>query len=66
MGIKVGSTYLWVPVTKPDPAEKVVCTGTRRSNFNLRNGWVVDVAGIAEGTMRLPGGRIVLYADSLG
>jgi hypothetical protein len=66
MQIKVGSTYLWVPITKHDPAEKVVCTGTRRGGFKLSNGWVVNVAGIAEGTTCLPGGQIVPYADSLG
>jgi hypothetical protein len=45
----------------PEPV--VVVDFRRRGSAKLSNGWVVDENGIAEGTGRIPGGKVLLLTD---
>lgn len=59
MNYKIGSKYKYIPNSKFEEVVIVEIVGLRKSgSAKLSNGWVVDEFGIAEGTGRIPGGRI--------
>lgn len=59
MKISMNSVYMWVSCNRMEANVPVTVVGTRRNDFKLGNGWVVDQFGVAEGTKRTPGGRII-------
>jgi hypothetical protein len=59
MQYEIGMKLKYVPDSKFEEVELVEVVGHRkRGAAKLSNGWVVDEDGIAEGTGRIPGGRV--------
>lgn len=65
MNYQVGQKLLWIPAQAWRTPENVTVVELRkRGQAKLSNGWVVDEDGIAEGTRREPGGRVLEAAMS--
>lgn len=59
MDYQVGQALIWIPAQKWREEERVTVVGLRaHGQAKLSNGWVVDVDGVADGTSRMPGGRV--------
>lgn len=59
MKYEVGKKFKYIPDSKFEDVIEVEIIGLRkRGHAKLSNGWVVDETGVAEGTGRIPGGRI--------
>lgn len=59
MQYEVGQVLVWQPEARWDNPTLVTVTGLRKGGHAiLSNGWRVDDDGIAEGTGRVPGGRV--------
>ena len=66
MQYTVGQELVWIPAAKWDKPAPVTVTGLRKGGCAvLSNGWQVDDDGIAAGTGRVLGGRVIERA-SLG
>lgn len=60
MTYDVGQQLRWIPDSRHEQSEIVTVVALRsRGQAKLSNGWVVDEDGIAQGTAREPGGRVV-------
>lgn len=60
MNFREGQELLWIPKRAYEPRVLVVVVALRSCGAaKLSNGWVVDEDGIAQGTSREPGGRVV-------
>lgn len=56
----VGKKFKWIPTSRHEVEEVVTVDKLlNRGTARLSNGWTVDEDGIAEGTNRRLGGRIV-------
>ena len=61
MQYTVGQELFWVPDAKWGKPAPVTVTGLRNGGCAvLSNGWRVDEDGVAEGTGRVPGGRVMV------
>lgn len=60
MKYEVGQRFLWFP-DRPHEGQQIVRVVELRSRgyAKLSNGWTVDEDGIAQGTNRTPGGRVI-------
>jgi hypothetical protein len=63
--ICINDKYMWVSDYRMDPRVPVTVVGTRRNDFKLDNGWVVDQYGIAPGTKMSRGGKIISMDDAV-
>jgi hypothetical protein len=65
MQYELGQRLLWRRDTAHDSAEVVEVVSLRkRGAAVLSNGWMVNDDGIAEGTARVPGGRVSLLESA--
>jgi hypothetical protein len=61
MKYEIGMKLWWIPDNKQEEKQAVRVESLRRHGAaKLSNGWVVDADGIAEGTKRIPGAKVVL------
>jgi hypothetical protein len=59
MNYELDQPLLFVPDSKFDKQTLVKVVGLRKGgSAKLSNGWLVDSMGVAEGTNRIPGGRV--------
>jgi len=66
MNFELGQHFVFHPFSQFDAPEEVTIVGLRKhGHAKLSNGWTVDEDGIAEGTGRQPGGRILIIKDSI-
>lgn len=64
MNFEIGQRLIYKPASQFDKTEEVTVVSLRkRGHARLSNGWTVDEDGIAEGTARVPGGRVEVIAD---
>lgn len=61
----VGMALKWVPESRWAQNEPVTVVELRKhGKALLSNGWIVDEDGVAEGTQRIPGGRVYSSASA--
>lgn len=63
---EVGQEFEYIPDSpfSKDGGKVTVVELKKRGAAKLSNGWVVDEDGVAEGTRRIPGGRIAKVQEA--